>query len=56
MVSLGVPLEAQVAELQRQAFLEIPRGHADRVEPLDERQHALDLRFRPASHRGNLLD
>ena len=39
--------EAEVAELQQQAFLQIARRDADRIEALDHAQRALDVGDRP---------
>ena len=36
-------LEAEVAELQQQAFLQVARRDADRIEALHERQRPLDV-------------
>ena len=49
-------LEADVPELQQQAFLQIARGDADRIEALDDLQRALDLLDRPRPHRGDLVE
>ena len=49
-------LEAEVAELQPQAFLQVARGDADRVERLDVLQRALDVGDRPLAHRRDLFD
>ena len=47
---------AEVAQLQQQAFLQVARGDADRIEALDQRQRPLDLLGRPRPHRRELLD
>ena len=38
------PLEAEMAQLQQETFLEVPRGDAHRVEALNQAQRALDVR------------
>ena len=52
----GVPFEPEVPDLQPEAFLEIARGDADRIEGLHVLQRLLDLRDRPLAHRRDLLD
>src|SRR5215211_3139350 len=42
--------EAEVADLQQQALLEVARGHADRVEALDQREGPLHIRGLPRAH------
>ena len=46
--SVGVPLEAEVAQLQQQALLQVARGDAGRIEALDQRERPLDVARRPA--------
>ena len=47
--------ETEVPQLQRQAFLQIARRDADRVEALQQSQRALDFFDRPRPHRGELV-
>ena len=49
-------LEAEMADLQPEALLQIARGDADRIECLHVLQRALDVGDRPLAHRGDLLD
>ena len=49
-------LEPEVANLQPQAFLQVARGDADRIERLHVLERALDVGDRPLPHRRNLLD
>ena len=49
-------LEVQVLDLQRQAFLQVARGDADRVETLDQAQPFFDLFDRPRPHRRDFVD
>ena len=48
--------EPEVADLQPQAFLQVARGDADRVEGLHVLQRLLDVRDRPLAHRRDLFD
>ena len=49
-------LEAQVPQLQQQAFLQVARGDAHRIEALHQAQRRLDL-LRPARpHRRQLVE
>ena len=43
-------------DLQPQAFLQIARGDADRIERLHVLQRLLDVGDRPLAHRRDLLD
>ena len=54
--SVGVPFEAEVPELQQQALLQVARGDAGRVEPLDQPQRPLDLGDRPGPHGRQLVE
>ena len=47
--------EVQVLDLQREAFLEVARRDADRIEALDQAQRLFDLLDRPRPHRGDLV-
>ena len=48
--------EPEVADLQPQAFLQVARGDADRIERLHVLQRPLDVGDRPLPHRGDLFD
>ena len=50
------PLEAEMPDLQPEAFLQVARGDADRIERLHVLQRALDVGDRPVAHRGDLFD
>ena len=45
-----------MAELKRQALLQIARAHADRIEALQKAQRALDFLDRPRPHPGQFVD
>ena len=49
-------LEAEMPQLQHQAFLQVARGDANRIEALHHLQDALDLLDRPRSHRRHLVE
>ena len=48
-------LEAEVADLQPEALLQVAGGYANRIEAVDERQRLFDRRDRPRAHRGDLV-
>ena len=48
--------EPEMANLQPQAFLQVARGDADRIERLHVLERAFDVGHRPLTHRGDLLD
>src|SRR5574338_591535 len=50
------PLEPEVPDLQPEAFLQVARGHADRIERLHVLQRTLDVPHRPVPHCRDLLD
>ena len=49
-------LEAEMPDLQPEAFLQVARGDADRIEGLHVLQRPLDVGDRPLPHRGDLFD
>ena len=52
----GRAVEAEVADLQQQAFLQIAGGHADRIEALDQREGPLHVGGVPRAHGGDLVE
>jgi hypothetical protein len=52
----GRALQAQIAELEAEAFAEVARRHPRGIEPLDEGQGLLDLFHRIGSEVRDLLD
>ncbi len=48
--------QPEVAQLQQQAFLQIARRDAGRIEALNQLQRALDVGHRPRAHRAQLVE
>ena len=52
----GRVLETEVTQLQQQAFLQVARGHASRVEALDQAQRPFDIGALPRTHRRQFME